>query len=245
MSTTKAEIVRADPNIKAADQLLPIHQAAQNQQVDVMNALLAAGTDVWLDGGLVLDELEELANQYLNMEMQYWVKAIRTSRNGTGGAASSNTVYGLDKEKTLKEKERLALLRLQEKKEKEARNKAGITKPMANLALDVDQSQFDFSGKDQWPGPPVVPLTRYQTLAVKNPQQWTIDDVALWFSELRLSDNYMMVVRNNNLVGERLMRLHTVNDWKTIGIWKYGDVRKILKATCQPPFHKAPYKDSA
>lgn len=76
-------------------------------------------------------------------------------------------VFGLSKEKTLQEKERLAALRLQEKKEREARAKAGIvhiienwhfliffqSKPLQKLdANAVDQSTFDFNSPDKWKG---------------------------------------------------------------------------------------------
>ena len=58
----------------------------------------------------------------------------------------------------------------------------------------------------------------------------------MWFAELGLSDTYAELVRAKQLTGRRLAQFHSLDDWRQIGIWKVGDVRKLLKATAQPPF---------
>jgi len=82
----------------------------------------------------------------------------------------------------------------------------------------------------------VTPKTSLSVLRKVPFHEWSIEEVILWFNEIRLSDSYAETVRSKQLTGARLQLFHTVEDWRQIGIWKLGDCRKLLKASGQPPF---------
>jgi hypothetical protein len=233
--------LRADPNAKASDQLLAIHQACQNQNLAIMDILFKAGCDLWTEGGIVIEELEELAKQFHNTEIQVWVETRKYERaNGLQGGTSNDP---------MKEKELAAISRLQERKEREPRLQAGLISQSqlkqeqqavvnarlagANMSPNVSDNYYAWKSKG---GPTVLPRTALEILRKANFMEWSSEDVILWFAEIHLSDSYAELVRTKQLNGKRLSLFHSVEDWRQIGIWKLGDCRKLLKATGQSPF---------
>jgi len=216
----------ANPNQKAADQLLAIHNAAQNQNIAVMQLLLELGTDIWMDGGIVVDELEELANQYDNIEMKTWVK-LRRAEKQTGRKFTSDQAQAPLND-PLKDKEAAAMARII------ARNQQAANAAVVAAAANPAQA----AALAAMPGHtlPVIIRTNLAVLKRSPYMQWGPSEVLAFFEETRLSENYAALINGKQLTGRVLGGMHTVADWQALGIVKYGDIRKLLKATTQAPF---------
>lgn len=96
---------------------------------------------------------------------------------------------------------------------------------------------------------PVLIRTNLAVLKKLPLLQWTQQDVRsppsppshhskviMWFGELRLSSNYSTLINERQVTGKVVNMMHSIQDWQLLGIHKYGDIRKLLKATSQPPF---------
>jgi len=221
------ELVRlgASPNTKASDQLLPMHHAAQNQNVAIMELLFELGTDVWMDGGIVMDELEELAKQCDNIEMTQFCK-LRRAEKATGRKMTAPSLASLND--PLREKEQAAMLRVMAKQ-----GGAGSAPTPSPSAVVAPSALPPFPSGQRYP---VLIRTNLAMLKQQPLLQWTQADVLAFFDELHLSMSYAQVVSSKQLTGKKLAEIHTVEDWRAVGVLKYGDIRKLLKGTSQPPF---------
>jgi len=88
------------------------------------------------------------------------------------------------------------------------------------------------------PGPTVPVIIRSNLAMLKKAPytQWGTHEVLAFFEEACLSENYTGLVNAKQITGRMVGNMHTVSDWQAVGIVKYGDIRKLLKATSQPPF---------
>jgi len=191
----------ANPNLESADGLLPIHNAAQNALVDTMDVLIQGGTDITAHGGLVLEELEEIAPDIFTKQ---WIRK-------KGQDASEQQVNPVN------EREQAALQRMKAKQAQLAAHKAE-------------------SGPLPSEEPDLV-VRKNVLLLAKHVNVWTVQEVQNWSTELRLSIDCRQQIQAAQLDGRHLLSMKTYDDWRKIGIYKFGDIRKLLKATKQPPFN--------
>eukprot|EP01125_Pyxidicula_operculata_P010073 TRINITY_DN3315_c0_g1_i3.p1 TRINITY_DN3315_c0_g1~~TRINITY_DN3315_c0_g1_i3.p1 ORF type:complete len:213 (+),score=46.33 TRINITY_DN3315_c0_g1_i3:5-643(+) len=89
---TIKELVRlgGNVNLKNKEQWIPIHYACQNGRIEILNYLIEQGTDLAMDGGIIMVELEELA---ADDTTKRWVQYIKTNwgkkKTGQGSTQSS------------------------------------------------------------------------------------------------------------------------------------------------------------
>jgi len=191
----------ANPNQENIEGLLPIHNAAQNGLIDIMEVLVQGGTDINAHGGLVLEELEEIAPDQF---VKQWIRK-------KGQDVNAQNVNPLS------EREQLAIQRMKTKQTALAAHKAE-SGPMPNEEPDLV-------------------VRKNITLLSKHVNTWSIADVQLWLTELHLAVDYRAQIAAGQIDGRRLTGIKSYDEWKKVGVTKFGDARKLLKAAKQPPFN--------
>jgi len=76
----------------------------------------------------------------------------------------------------------------------------------------------------------LIHLTKKKTIPSNPSINWSIDDVVRWIKNLSLSQDYSQLIMDNAVDGSVLMTMTTDDDWKYLGITKFGDIRKCKMA---------------
>lgn len=60
--------------------------------------------------------------------------------------------------------------------------------------------------------------------------QWEVDDVVKWIQGLKLSQDYSSLIKEEHMNGMALETMQSSDDWKMLGVQKFGDQRALVNA---------------